>query len=170
MESSMKPQLFTPAHAGWQAYVAHLERSGMMHHALDSGLPKVDTTYIGIYEDIVIGHISIQKQPLIVPASSLTDDKPLALSRNEHQLYETFVQTFAVEESHRRRGYGRALQQSALEQTQAMGCCQMRSWSSADKYANYGLKLSMGFGVIPALYPMPGGKPISGVYFVMQVE
>lgn len=167
----MKPQLFTLAHDGWQAYLAHLDGSGMMQHALDAGLPKADTTYIGIYkEDIVIGHISIKRQALVVPASYLTDDKPLSLYRNEHQLYETFVQTFAVEESHRRQGHGRALQEAALEQTQAMGCCQMRSWSSADKYANYGLKLSMGFGVYPALYPIPGGKPISGVYFVMQVE
>lgn len=160
-----------PAHPQWSAFVAHLDRVGMTHYALDAGLPKADTTYFGICkQDAVIGHISIKKQPLVVPASHLTDDQPLLVNRNDQRLSETFVQTFAVEEGHRREGHGRALQQAALEQTRALGCCQMRSWSSADKYANYALKLSMGFGVHPALYPMPGGKPISGVYFVMPVE
>ena len=157
----------TPEQATWTALVEHLHRVTMARHALVDGAAKPETYYLGACIDKqVIGHISIRQQPIIIPASPLTDNVSLPLQHNHQSLAETFVQTFAVEVDHRRQGYGRALQQAALDLTVQLGCYQMRSWSSADKLANYALKLSMGFAVFPALYPMPGGQPISGAYFV----
>lgn len=52
----------------------------------------------------------------------------------------------------------------ALELTCALGACQMRSWSSLDKTANYALKLSLGFAAHPAVQTAGlTGEPISGV-------
>ena len=156
-----------PTREHWQTYLDHLKRVKMLTHATEDGDPKPDGFYFGILtENECVGHISIRKQPLTVPASHLTEDKELPLSDSQCvPLVETFVNTFAVEKAYQRRGYGRALQEAALKKTRELGCYQMRSWSSADKSANYALKLSMGFAVHPALYPLPGGKPLSGVYF-----
>ncbi|NDJ34078.1 MAG: GNAT family N-acetyltransferase [Chloroflexi bacterium] len=144
----------------------------MAQHALHEGQPKPDTTYLGVtVEGAVIGHIAIRRQRLEVPPSALTGGAPLVLHDGVGRpLDEMFVQTFAVEDGHRRQVHGRRLQQAAIQQTRQQGCYQLRSWSSADAVANYALKLSLGFAVHPALYPMPGGAPLSGVYFVMVVH
>lgn len=157
-----------PAHPHWSATLAHLERHGLTRHALRDGQPKPDTTYLGaLCADSVVGHIAIKRQPLVVPASPFTGSVPQPLTdAHGRPLYEAFVQTFAVDEALRRQGIGRALQHAALATAREQGCVQLRSWSSADRPANYALKVSMGFAVVPALYPMPGGDPISGVYFV----
>lgn len=154
----------------WALFVRHLKQVKMARHCLVNDEPRPDTHYFGMMvKERVVGHIAIRVQPLLVPASKSTDDAPLQLTRDDAPLMETFVQTFAVEESFQRRGYGRALQEAAIQATRELGCYQMRSWSSGDRQANYALKLSMGFGVLPASYPVPGGETISGVYFVMRV-
>jgi GNAT superfamily N-acetyltransferase len=163
---------FTPERANWSLYCDHLNRLGMLHAATRDGAPRAHTVYLGIQiAAAVAGHISIRQQPLTIPASSLTggDALPLTGAAGE-PLSEAFVQSFGVEEPQRRRGIGRALQQAALAQAHALGCWQLRSWSSADRDANYALKISLGFAVVPALYPLPGGAPISGVYFVKRLE
>ena len=160
----------TAEDALWPALTDHLQRVMMARHALTDGAARPDTYYLAACtDDTIVGHISIHQQPLIAPASYLTQNEEKTLKRHSQPLSETFVQTFAVEEDHRRRGYGRILQQAALDLTVQLGAYQMRSWSSADKQANYALKLSMGFAALPALYPMPGGQPISGVYFAKVV-
>lgn len=162
---------FHPTEGNWPEFIHHLERVEMTRHALRHGGPKADCHYIGvIVADRVIGHISVKEQPLVVESSGLTDDHSLPLlDADDEPLTEIFVQTFAVEEAFRRQGHGRILQSAALQLGYEHGCYQMRSWSSADRPANYALKIGMGFAIVPALYPTPGGAPISGAYFVKRI-
>lgn len=155
----------------WQAYLAHLTSVNMLNSATHYGEPKENCFYFGIMADgAVIGHISIRKQALVVPSSTLNGHYEVMLKAPDgHGLHEAFVLSFGVEVVQRRLGYGRALQEAAIDKARALGCYQMRSWSSADRTENYALKLSMGFAVLPALYPVPGGQPISGVYFVKRI-
>ncbi len=161
----------TPQHRLWNALLAHLAAVGMARSALEGDQPKPDTHYLAAcLGEQITGHLSFRVQPLMVEPSALNQYQPQLLTDvNGATLKETFVQTFAVLEVYRRRGYGRALQTAALEATRALNCFQMRSWSSIDKHANYALKLSMGFAACPVLYPTPGGSSIAGVYFVQRV-
>lgn len=172
MQTDWRLREFVSTGKDWQSFTRHLASVKMLNHATHNGEPKPDCFYLGIaVAEAVIGHISFRKQPLIIPASHLCGSEEHLLTRHDGAtLYEAFVQTFAVEEAHRRSGYGRVLQEAALQKAGELGCYQMRSWSSADKDANYALKISLGFAVSPALYPMPGGAPISGVYFVKRIE
>ncbi|MCB9449879.1 MAG: GNAT family N-acetyltransferase [Anaerolineaceae bacterium] len=156
----------------WSLLIQHLKNVKMLNHATINGQPKPNCYYLGIIINrAVIGHIAIKRQPIHVPASHISGHEERSLAGPDgNALYEAFVQTFAVEEGYRRTGYGRALQEAALQKAQELGCYQMRSWSSADKLGNYALKIRLGFSIIPALYPMPGGEPISGVYFVKRIE
>lgn len=164
-------QEYTTQHPQWQAYLDHLQRVDVLRHALDEEQPKQNTYYLGIWqEERIVGHISIQLQPIVAPATPWSENQDIPILDSSGQvLKETFVQTFAVEGRHQRRGYGRALQQAALDKTRALGGYQMRSWSSTDRPANYALKVAMGFAVHPAVYRLPSGREISGVYFVMRV-
>lgn len=157
----------TGAMPAWQAYVEHLARVQMLPAAPEQR-PQAECCYLGVLVGAqVVGHLAIRRQALAVPASRLTNGQEHLLNDAQGQpLYEAFVQTFGVEAAYRRQGYGRALQLRGLEQARAWGCWQMRSWSSADKAANYALKISLGYVIQPALYPLPGGAPISGVYFI----
>jgi len=152
----------------WGDYVAHLERVKMARHALHRGQPIQDGIYLAALErEVIVGHISLKVQPIVVPATEWSQNQALVLRDAVGEvLTETYVQTFAVEEPYRRRGYGRALQAAAVEQTRAQGCYQMRSWSSTDKPANYALKLAMRFAVHPTTFALPDGRLISGAYFV----
>jgi len=143
----------------------------MTRHALAKGQPIAEGVYLLAREgEAIIGHISLKVQPLIAPATEWSQNRELPLTDAQGQpLHETYVQTFAVEAGFRRRGYGRALQEAALEATKALGCYQMRSWSSTDKPANYALKLAMGFAAHPTTFALPDGRLISGVYFIQRV-
>lgn len=122
-------------------------------------------------EEDVVGNLALRMQPVTLPATEWSGgvDKPL-LDASGEPVTETFVQTFAVDETHRRRGIGRALQEAAVAWTRDVGCAQMRSWSSMDKPKNYALKLSMGFAMHPAVHDAAGGFQVSGVYFVKRVD
>lgn len=161
---------YTSDHPDWSALLDHLSRTNMLRHATAGGAATADCVYLGLSVDgSLVGHIVIRKQPLCVPASPLCDNSELHLSNGTGPLFETFVQTFAVEEAYQRLGYGRALQEAAVHKSRELGCYQMRSWSSVDRHVNYALKISLGFAIQPALYPMPGGAPISGVYFIKRL-
>ncbi|MCA9913880.1 MAG: GNAT family N-acetyltransferase [Anaerolineae bacterium] len=164
-------ELFTEQHGNWQQYTQHLERVQMARHGLIRGEAIPQAIYLGVLEDNrVIGHLSLKVQALVVPATEWNHNKEESLLNAAGEaLRETFVQTFAVEEAYRRRGMGTALQTAAIEATRASGCYQMRSWSSADRPANYALKLQMGFAVHPTTYALPDGRLISGVYFIWRV-
>ncbi len=168
----MPVESFTLEHRLWPACVEHLERVGMAHWVLDDNRqPKPGIYFLGVVEgDAVVGHITLLLQDIVCPETEWSSemDRTVRLPDGE-PLRETFVQTFAVDQEHRRRGYGLALQKAALALTRELGCYQMRSWSSLDKPANYALKLSLGFAVHPATYEAPGGQQISGVYFVKTV-
>jgi GNAT superfamily N-acetyltransferase len=157
----MSITIFSPDHQLWPAYRAHLERVGMARWAQ----PAPDMFFLGVCQDeTIIGHLSLRVQPIIIPGDQTIpgpDGEPLR---------ETYVQTFAVEESYRRQGFGRALQLAALDLTKDLGCYQMRSWSSLDKSANYALKLDLGFAAHPAIFEAPNGEKIGGVYFVRAIQ
>ncbi len=168
----MPVESITPGDRRWPALAAHLDRAGMTRWALPpDDQPPPGVCFLGVPIDArVVGHISILAQPITVPATAWSGDKTHTMPGPDGQpLRETFVQTFAVEEAFRRRGYGRALQQAALRLTRDLGCIQMRSWSSLDKPANHTLKLSLGFGMHPATQEATDGQLISGVYFVKTV-
>lgn len=164
---------FAPDDALWPAYVAHLQRIGQARWVVDAdGQPlAADAHFLGvIIGENVVGHISLKVQPILIPATEWAGGQATPLAGPDGDpLRETFVQTFAVEEVHRRQGYGRALQLAALDLTRDLGCYQMRSWSSLDKPANYALKLSLGFAAHPAKSDTPAGYAVSGVYFVKTV-
>ncbi|MBN1679769.1 MAG: GNAT family N-acetyltransferase [Anaerolineae bacterium] len=168
----MKVEQFTPKHRLWPSYLAHLRRVDMMRRVLDDqDQPHTSICYLGaISDDSVVGHLTFKVQNIVVPASLLSDGNAVILTGADgKRLRETFVQTFAVDEDHRRQGYGRSLQVAALALSKAFGCYQMRSWSPLDKPANYLLKIGLGFSMYPALSDNEDGKPVGGVYFVKTV-
>lgn len=168
----MSVERYTSQHPNWPSYIAHLERVRLARWILEeNGQPKTGLYFLGVEEaQRVIGHISLRKQQLVVPATEWSGgvEEPL-LNQHNQPLYEMIVETFAVDEQYRRRGHGRALQLGALALTKETGCYQLRSWSSLDKPANYALKLSLGFAVHPATFLASNGKQISGAYFVKTV-
>jgi GNAT superfamily N-acetyltransferase len=137
----------------------------MARWVLDNGQAAPDVYLLGVMAaEQVIGHISLRIQDLIIPSTEWSTGQDHALRRSTGEpLRETFVNTFAVDETHRRQGCGRALQIAALDLTRDLGCYQMRSWSSLDKTAHYALKISLGFAVYPAVYDTGDGHLISGV-------
>jgi GNAT superfamily N-acetyltransferase len=171
--SAIAVERFTPYHSRWPAYVAHLERVAMARDvALEpDGRPKDGAIYLGVVAaGEVVGNIAITVQDMIVPATEWSGGRETPLTAADGRpLRETFVESFGVEEAYRRRGFGRVLQLAALDLTRALGCYQMRSWSSVDKQANYALKLALGFAAHPAIYVSRRGVPISGVYWVKTV-
>lgn len=86
------------------------------------------------------------------------------------ELWESFVQTFQVEEASRRQGLGTALEQAAIALSRELGCYQMPSWSSFDKVANYAVKFQLGFAFCPGTFIVPRtGKQIPGGWFVKRL-
>jgi GNAT superfamily N-acetyltransferase len=165
-------EAFTADHPLWTHYLAHLERAGQTRDALNgTGNARPDCHYLGLVHDgDVIGNLVIRMQPIIVPATPWSGDMETALTGPDGQgLQEMFVQTFAVDPQHQRRGYGRALQLAALALARERGCYQLRSWSSLDRRANYVLKLTLGFAAHPAVSVTDRGQQVSGVYFVKTV-
>jgi GNAT superfamily N-acetyltransferase len=168
----MSVEQFSADHALWPEYLTHLGRVKMARWAVKvDGVPFDDHYYLGVVKDgQVAGHLSLKRQAIRVPTADLQDDQSAAIiDANGQTPWETYVQTFAVDEGYRRRGYGRALQLAALRLTQTLGCYQMRSWSSVDHGPNYALKISLGFAISPAIYETGSGLKVSGVYFVKTV-
>jgi GNAT superfamily N-acetyltransferase len=164
---------FTPAHSLWSAYIAHLNRVKMALWVVDENEhPKPGIYFLGVITGSqIIGHISLQLQAIIIPRTEWGGGGPSSLvDAIGVPLRETFVQTFAVDEEHRRKGYGRELQIAALTMTKELGAYQMRSWSSSDKPANYALKISLGFSAHPTIYTTDSGLEVSGVYFIKTLQ
>ena len=178
-------QRFTSGHTHWSALADHLDRCGMHRWIIDNrGLPLPDVWMLGALTTDpvpgdptaghrVVGHISLQRQPVIIPPSELSGGQPVPLAgpsdSDAPELLETYVMTFAVDKAYRRQGIGTALQCAALDLTRELGGYQMRSWSSVDKVANYALKLRLGFAAHPATQIACKGNVVSGVYFVKTV-
>jgi|GEM_PF-1054584 len=157
----------SPLHA---RYGEHLKRIGDSPHAFtleeDDGF-----VIVAMENDQVVGHISIKHQPVVH-----RDDLPIELLEMPNKrftdtyppgLVEGFVQTFEVEEEHRRRGIGSQLQRAAYDECCRRGLYQMRSWSSLDRPSNYALKIALGFAVHPGYsYLSKQDKWVAGTYFV----
>ncbi len=169
----MDVRQFKPDQSGWEAYLAHLRQNDQSNWVLDEqGLPKKPgAIFLGaLVGGQVVGSLTLFVQEIIIPETDWSQGKEHLLKESDGlPLKETFVQTFLVEEAYRRRGIGQALQKEAVRVSAALGCYQMRSWSSLDKPANYRLKLKLGFAVHPAIYETANGMKISGAYFVRKL-
>ena len=171
----MAIELFSDQHHHWQAYLSHAERHNMQRWIVDDNLqPLADVYYLGYaHENQVVGHITLKKQPIEVPQtpwSDMQDYDHLIRDKEDNLLEELFVQTFAVDEAHRRQGIGTQLQTAGLALGKMLKCYQMRAWSSLDKTSNYQLKIKLGFAIQPGFYELSSGERISGVYFVLRCE
>ena len=164
---------YSPDKPNWQDYAAHLRRCGQDRWVLNKHSKPLtkEIIFLGIEKDnAVVASLTIKVQPIVIPATEWAEGMATELKDAAGDpLKETFVQTFFVEEAYRRHGLGEALQLEALNATHQLGCCQMRSWSSLDKPANYQLKLKLGFGAHPAVYETDSGLKVSGIYFVKRV-
>lgn len=162
-----------PAHETWADLVAHLRRVDHAQWVLDEKDEPTGTFLFlaAVAEGEVVGDLTLEPRNIVLPATEWSGGKKTTLLDAARQpVRETYVMTFCVEEPHRRRGIGRALQEAALAWTKEVGCMQMRSWSSLDKPVNYALKLSMGFAMDPAVHDAAGGIQVTGVYFVKRVD
>lgn len=157
----------------WQQLTTHLKASGDARWVLDDNNLPLESNLLflaAILNQQVVGSLTLKKQAILIPASDWAGERDRSLRNpNNKPLDELFVQTFTVEEDHRQKGIGRALQKAGLRHTELMGCYQMRSWSSLDKNENYQLKLSLGFGFHPAVQETSSGIKVSGGYFVRVV-
>ena len=91
-------------------------------------------------------------------------DADLASIRlNNKILRESKVIAFGVNETMRRQGIGRQLQQALIEHSRQAGCYQIRSHSSLENKANHHLKLSMGY----AVHPLVSSQHKDGFFFVL---
>jgi GNAT superfamily N-acetyltransferase len=163
----------TPARPGDQRLRAHLARTGQERDFPDIG--QGDVFAFGAFDGAeLVGDISVKAQPVEVPPGVPVPilELPIESLREAagRELREGFVQSFAVEEAHRRRGLGRRLQLAALAECRRRGFYQMRSWSSLDKPANYALKLALGFAVHPGYdYVARLGKWVPGAFFIKRL-
>lgn len=166
-------EMIRPGHDLWSAFLGHLERSQMARQAVDEkGYPLPAHLYLGLtIVERVVGHVTVTVRDIVVPATEWTGGKETPLvDEDGDPLRELFVQTFAVDPDYRGQGYGRMLQEAALQIAEDKGCYQMRSWSSLDKHANFALKIRMGFAAHPTTYQLPDGNEISGVFFIKQLK
>lgn len=155
--------------------VRHLRESGHDRFTLDDAQRPLAGVHVLVAEDAgrVVGSLGLRLQPIVAPETDWSrkeERDPRLADANGRPLTETFVQAFFVEKGWRRRGIGRRLQEAGLALTRELGACQMRSWSSLDRPANYRLKRSMGFAMHPATQTSWAGQPVSGVYFVKRVD
>ncbi len=154
----------------WAAAWSHLQRTHDLKWVTESGegekiRPGINMLVAITEAGRVVGHISFKRRPL-----ALTDERKTPLRLDGEQLWETYVQTFSVEEDFRRRGLGSALQRAALKKSAELGCHQMRSWSSRDKGGNYQLKLKLGFSLVPAVIKPDSKETVYGGYFVKSLR
>lgn len=163
----------TPHRPGGEELQAHLARTGQERDFPD--LREEGVFAFGAFDgDKLVGDISVRVQPVEIPTGVPVPVLELTVKTIREaaggDLLEGFVQSFAVEEAHRRRGLGRRLQLAALGECRRRGLYQMRSWSSLDKPANYALKLALGFAVHPGYdYVARLRKWVPGAFFVKKM-
>ncbi len=102
---------------------------------------------------------------LVTQLIGADEDLPPSLLKGK-PLLEGKVMAFAVVETHRRQGIGRALQTTAITLAKRLGCMQLRSHSSGDNIENHQLKLSMGF----AIHRIERGDDQRGAYFILPLH
>jgi GNAT superfamily N-acetyltransferase len=148
-------------HPRWQELVSFMEAeeqayywqeeahfSQFQHHFL-----------IAMQDNELAGFLQFFLQPI----GPDRDCPPLSL--NGTLLIEAKIIAFAVRKDRRRQGIGRTLQYQAISRATALGCYQLRSYSSntSAHSANYQLKLAMGFAAQPEFR----GENNMGVNFIM---
>lgn len=157
-----------------QLFLEHLERSAQSRH-----FPGLEHDglfgFLALHEERVVAHLSVLEVPIEFPRLPGLDffdpETPDWKQCSGAPRREGFVQTFFVEEPYRRRGIGRTLQRLAIDECSLRGLAQMRSWSAQDARANYALKMSMDFGVVPgAYYSHRARKWSRGCWFVWPLD
>lgn len=153
-----------PGHPRWSELVHVI-------HAEHQAVSEAHETYfaqfhhkhlVAIAEARIAGFLQFFIQP-IGP-----DRQCPTLALDGQELVEAKILGFAVRPAFRRRGIGRALQTASIRRARALGCFQLRSYSSnsADHADNYRLKLAMGFAVQPEYR----GPDDNGVNFIMPLR
>lgn len=133
--------------AGWVAFQAPFHRGSHLFVALD------EAQAIAGFIRYVVQEIGADAE---LPAVQLANAP----------LLEAKILAFAVAESHRRQGIGRALQLEVLRRAKAQQLYQVRSHSSGRNQANHQLKLALGF----AVHPIARGADDRGAYYIMPLR
>ncbi len=115
---------------------------------------------VALQNDEVVGFLRFDRQEIG------SDMERPSVTHNTKPLIEAKVMAFAVAESHRNQGIGRALQNAALHEAKRQDCYQLRSFSNGKKEVNHHLKISMGFGI----HPHVRKDDNRGVFFVMPLQ
>ncbi len=150
----------------WPLAIRHLDETDNLRWIQRNGEIRPDIIVIvALRENTILGHISLIKQEITVPG-----EPAQVLKMRGEALWETFVQTFHVDEGARNQGIGTALQEAAVKKTRDLRFYQIRSWSSLDKEANYAVKLRLGFSFHPAVHTVKlSSQQIPGGFFIKKV-
>ena len=132
--------------------VEHLEQQPYIE--VQAGHFRSSHVFAALVEDRPVGFLRFVVQRL-----GEDEGRPPIVFR-DRVLYEAKIIAFGVLPGERNQGIGRSLQLEAIRRAQDLGCCQVRSRSAYENYANYHLKISMGFGIQPSLEN-------DSVYFLM---
>lgn len=148
-------------HPEWQELVQAIADEGQTQWAFASFFEQFQRHFlVALQKGKIVGFVMF-----VVWEIGPHDRNYPPLQLNGRRLTEAKVIAFGVAETHRRKGIGRALQESTLKRAKELDCYQVRSVSSHEHRENHQLKLSMGFGVEPMerereglVFIMPLGK------------
>lgn len=159
-EQALQIENWDPTHPRWSELSAVIAGEGQTSWA-ETNAPFHCSSHmlVALCDNEIAGFLRYVRQP-IGP-----DDCP-AVTVDGEVLIEAKILAFAVVAHHRRRGIGRALQRSAIDQAEAQGCYQVRSHSSGKAIANHRLKLKLGF----AVHPIVRGDDRQGAYFILPLR
>lgn len=133
-------------HARWAELEAFCDAAGQRRYLdLLFDWHTGSDTFVALAGDQIVGLLRSCYQPI----GPDEDCEPVVVDGKV--LSEAKVIGFYVDEAWRRVGFGRNLQQLAMQHARERGCYQFRSRSSADKTANHQLKLDMGFCIVPTI-------------------
>ncbi len=151
---------WTPAHPRWDDLVQTIAGENQTGWAFDTFFEQFLRYFLAaLKDDTVVGFLMF-----VVWEIGPHDRGHEPVQLNGRTLTEAKIIAFGVNETHRRQGIGRALQERTLKRARELGCYQVRSVSNNEHPENQQLKISMGF----AVEPMERKKPF--LAFVMPLH